>query len=81
MPVALLILSWSNLATSSFVNGFAPRFEQFQANVERACTFFFFVFSRAAPVAYGGSQARGLIGATAAGLHQSHSNTGSELCL
>ena len=33
-----------------------------------------FVFSRATPVAYGGSQ----IGATAAGLHHSHSNTRSE---
>ena len=30
--------------------------------------FSFFVFSRAALVAYGGSQARGLIGAVAAGL-------------
>ena len=30
---------------------------------------------RAAPVAYGGSQARGPIGATAAGLCHSHSNT------
>ena len=40
-----------------------------------------FAISRAAPVAYGGSQARGLIRAVAAGLHQNHSNTGSELCL
>ena len=39
--------------------------------------FFFFAFSRATPVAYGGSKARGLIGAVAAGLRQSHSNTGS----
>ena len=42
---------------------------------------FFFVFlsfPRATPAAYGGSQARGLIGAVAAGLHQSHSNAGSE---
>ena len=30
---------------------------------------------------YGGSQARSLIRATAAGLHQSHSKTGSEPCL
>ena len=36
------------------------------------------VFSRAAPVAYGGFQARGRIGAAAAGLGQSHSNSGSE---
>ena len=32
----------------------------------------------AAPAAYGGSQARGPIGAIAAGLRQSHSNAGSE---
>jgi len=36
---------------------------------------YFFVFSRAAPEGYGGSQARDLIGH---GLCQSHSNTGSE---
>ena len=34
--------------------------------------------SWAAPAAYGGSQARGRIGAVATGLHQSHSNIGSE---
>ena len=43
-------------------------------------TFFFFfclfAFSRAAPMAYGGSQGR--IGAVAASLLQSHSNVGSE---
>ena len=43
--------------------------------------FFFFAFSRATPVAYGRSQARGRIGAVAAGLHHSHSNAGSEPCL
>ena len=32
-----------------------------------------FLLFRATPVAYGGSQARGRIGATAAGLHHSHS--------
>ena len=37
--------------------------------------FFFFVLFR---VAYGDSQARGLIGAAAASLHHSHSNAGSE---
>ena len=43
------------------------------------CLFcFVFVFSRAAPVAYGDSQTRGLIGAAAAGLRQSHSKAGSE---
>jgi len=34
--------------------------------------------SWAAPAAYGGSQARGGIGAVATGLRQSHSNAGSE---
>ena len=42
---------------------------------------FFFIFSRASPVAYGGSQARGPIGAVAVSLHQSHSNAGYEPCL
>ena len=43
--------------------------------------FFFFClysFSRAAPMACGGSQARGLIKAVATGLHQSHSNSESK---
>ena len=39
------------------------------------------VFSRAARMIYGGSQARGLIGDVAAGLCHSHRNMGSELCL
>ena len=36
-----------------------------------------FLLFKAAPMAYGGSQARGPIGATAASLHHSHSNTRS----
>ena len=40
--------------------------------------FLFLCLLRATLAAYGGSQARGLIRATAAGLCQSHSNTGSE---
>ena len=36
---------------------------------------------RVAPVAYGGSQARGLMGTVASGLNQSHSNARSELRL
>ena len=40
--------------------------------------FCLFAFSRAAPAAYGSSQARGPIGAVATGLCHSHSNTGSE---
>ena len=45
-------------------------------------TFFFFfglfALSGAVSMAYGGSQARGPIGAVVAGLRQSHSNEGSE---
>ena len=40
--------------------------------------FIYFCFLMAAPVAYGSSQAKGPIGATAAGLQHSHSNTISE---
>ena len=51
-------------------------------NIKLLALFFFFFglsdISWAAPEAYGGSQARGPIGAVAAGLHQSHSNAGSE---
>ena len=40
--------------------------------------FVFLPFLGPLPAAYGSSQARGLIGAVAAGLHHSHSNAGSE---
>ena len=43
--------------------------------------FFFFLLFRAKTEAYVGSQARGPIGAIAAGLHYSQSNAGSELPL
>ena len=43
--------------------------------------FFVCVFFRATPEAYGGSQVRDRIGATAAGLYHSHSNTRSKPCL
>ena len=43
--------------------------------------FFFFCLFSATPEAYGGSQARDQIGAVAAGLCHSHSNTRSKLCL
>ena len=48
------------------------------ANLEMRLFFFFLVFSRAAPVAYGGSHARGLIRAVATSLSHSHSKEGSE---
>ena len=43
--------------------------------------FFFFCLLRATPVAYGGSQDRGRIGAVAAGLRHNHSHARSEPCL
>ena len=45
------------------------------------CLFFVFCLFRAVLSAYGGSQARGLIGAGAAGLCQSRSNARSKLRL
>ena len=41
----------------------------------------FFLLFMAAPMAYGGSQTRGPIGATTVGLHHSHSSAGFELSL
>ena len=40
--------------------------------------FLVFLLFMGTPTAYGSSQARGPIGATAVGLHHSHSNVGSE---
>ena len=50
------------------------------AQVKGLVLFFFFLFAflGALRMAYGGSQARGLIGAVAADLHQSQSNVGSK---
>ena len=45
------------------------------------CVIFIFLLFRAELMAYGDSQARGRIGATAASLHHSHRNVGSQLCL
>ena len=51
-----------------------------QFSSHETCLLLFFVFcpSRAAPEAYGGSQARGRMGAIAAGLCHSHRNARSE---
>ena len=65
--LSLVICIWWKSLTSNFLL-FHPFF------------FSFFLF-RAAPVAYGGSQARGQIGVVAASLCHTHSNTGSEVHL
>ena len=49
-----------------------------QESPTSAPIFFFFSCLRATPLAHSGSQAKGQIGAAAAGLHHSHSNTGSK---
>ena len=55
------------------------------SNIPMPIVFFFFFlflpFSGATSMAYGGSQASGLIGDVADGLHHSDSNMGSELRL
>ena len=45
------------------------------------CFLSFLPFSRATPMAHGGSRDRGGIGAVAAGLRQRHSNAESKPCL
>ena len=57
------------------------RVDQKESYQEKIRIFFLFLLFRATPAAYGGSQARGRIGATAASLHNSHSNASSELPL
>ena len=77
------LASWSNSSGhAAFSLFFSPRL-CFSArgliNTHTPSQDFFFLlfFFSSAPVAYGDSQARGWIGAAAAGLHHSHSNAGS----
>ena len=42
--------------------------------------YYYYLLFKATPGAYGGSQARGLMGATATVLHHSHINARSEPC-
>ena len=51
------------------------------SKIDSDLKFFFLLLFRAEPTAYGHSQARGPIRATAASLHHSHSNRGSKLHL
>ena len=67
-------------ATSWFLEGFISTESQWELLffILFYFAFFFFLSLRAAPVAYGGFQARGPVRIVAAGLCQSHSNVGSE---
>ena len=84
--IALTINALSLAPSFKEENDYLIAFSITTQNVELVDLYLFFffgliVFSRAAPAAYGGSQARGQIRVVAAGLHHSHSNTGSELRL
>ena len=68
---SLIVFTWSFLRMHLCPNLF----------IRTPVTLFVLSFSRATPMAFGGSQARGLIGAVAARLCHSHSNARSELRL
>ena len=64
-------------AISFIISSKCIKYLAINQEVERLLFFFcLFAISWAAPVAYGGSQARGPIRAIATGLHHSHSNAG-----
>ena len=61
-----------------YLSEYLPVSNQRVTKIRPNLPFLLSFFFRAAPAAFGGSQARGRIGATAAGLHHSHSNVRSE---
>ena len=69
--------AYKNKVSSTYICTFISM-SKMTANAYQLLIFFVFCLFRAAPAAYEGSQARGQIGATSAGLHHSHSNAGSE---
>ena len=75
-------LSLGNGISGSQLGRVGHCFQAFSASKGRKIHFLFFlflfVFSRATPATYGGSQAKGLIGPVPTGLRQSHSSAGSE---
>ena len=79
LPPIIEIVSLNQVINSSCLNYKTLSKQKYLFFLFFVCfVFVFFAISWAAPVAYGGSQARGQIGAVAASLHQSHSNTRSE---
>ena len=75
----VLFLYWALTHSGSHGTG-AQNQSQGDSQTTHLWLFYLLPF-RAAPMAYGGSQARGWIWAVAAGLRYSHSNTGSQPCL
>ena len=74
LPMYNFIISIDRLENSDSLN------HRDLPNISTFYYTFYFIYCtfRATPGAYGVSQARGQIGATAAGLHHSHSFKGSE---
>ena len=67
----------SNMVAPSHMRLFESNLKTLKSNTIHLFIYCLFVFSRAAPIAYGGSQAKGLIRAVATSIHHSHSNAGS----
>ena len=65
------------LEVSFFTSGLFAANQIHQVKLSELSFVFFFCLFRAAPAAYGGSQARSPIRAVAVALHHSRSNTGS----
>ena len=83
MRAALKKKKRQNAGGSDLVRHEELMLEKTESRATRATSFFFFSFLvfcpfRATSMSCGGSQARALIRAAAAGLHHSHSNEGSE---
>ena len=74
LEVGAVFSFWS----ASYLAASFPLISSLYLSKSRRLIFFVCLFFRAAPAAYGDSHARGLIGATAASLHHSHSNDRSE---
>ena len=83
MNVPQILNEWMErwMTGSDFTIFFSSSEKQMLISRKEFSFFFFFglfAISQAAPMAYGGSQARDRMGAVAIGLHQGHSNVGSE---
>ena len=76
LPEKQLYFAFNRLHTAEYLRGFLQVHSWVFLFVLGAFFVLFCLLSRATPVAYGHSQARGQIGATPAGLRHSQSNVG-----
>ena len=75
------VMYWQTPGSHSLLETGTGRGRHTKSNITKYYFLFFFLIFRATPAAYGRSQASGWMGAAAAGLHHSHSNARSRLCL